>query len=267
MRALSGEQCKTVVENAATLLADYCSNHNLKTVVTGSSGGLDSAITLGIAQRACQLCELKSIGVIMPCGSSAESMILGRAAIDVFGANKLCIDLTSMAENMHILFGSSTDLPSSKIAYGNIKARLRMITLYHIAQLTGGMVLSTDNLSEYWMGFWTKHGDEGDFGMIQNILKGTELYDIAEYLGVPQEIVEAKPDDGLGVANGDEDQLGAPYPIVDRVMLEFLNRGDKTPADIPQEVVNKIIGRYRNTMFKRRGTVNLTREQLGLPSL
>ena len=93
-----------------------------------------------------------------------------------------------------------------KIRMGNIKARLRMIYLYNLASKSNGLVLSTDNFTEYMLGFWTLHGDVGDFGIIQKVLKGLELYDIARYLDVPQEIIDAKPDDGLGIAGGDEDR-------------------------------------------------------------
>ena len=165
-----------------------------------------------------------------------------------------------------------------KVAQGNIKARLRMITNYHIARMLGGMVMSTDNLSEYWMGFWTICGDVGDFGQIQNILKGSELMQIARYLNAPQGILEAIPDDGNDVGEGsDEGQLGADYPTIDRVMIDLIKNGfDPNGSEdqmsmlakvhgVPVETVKSLALRCLRGAYKRRGTLVLTREYLDLP--
>ncbi len=113
--------------------------------------------------------------------------------------------------------------------------------------------------------------------MIQHLLKGYELYKIAKYLGVPEEIIQAKPDDGLGVGNGDEDQLGASYPVIDRVMINLIQSGFQpdgdqsqlnrlpTIAGIHPELVRKIAQRCLNGAYKRKGTVVLSRKDLGLP--
>ncbi len=170
---------------------------------------------------------------------------------------------------------------SAKIAQGNTKARLRMMFgTYHIARmLKSGIVLSTDNLSEFWMAFWTICGDVGDFAMIQKMLKGLELYDIAEYLGVPEGTLKALPDDGLGIGNGDADQIGAFYPEVDTVMIYLIQHGFDPDGDRAQlenlmdvpgheaEVVRKIATRAINGTFKRHGTYVMTRAELGLPEI
>ena len=141
------------------------------------------------------------------------------------------------------------------------------------------MVLSTDNLSEYWMGFWTLDGDVGDYSPIQNLLKGHELYPIARYLGVPQETIDAKPDDGLGISAGDEAQLGAPYPVVDKVIIKQIQNGLKingslkqleslTPIkEVKDETIFSLVKRALKNAFKRKGTIMLTRKQLGLPPI
>lgn len=301
---LTEEQIKTAVESGAMSLADYCREHNIHYVVTGVSGGLDSAVTLGLARKACQLAEasgfkLASVGLIMPCDSAPEAEALGREAIEKFGAREVRLDLGPVFEYAYANLTAGTDEQikkilaetggerelkdwdeSRRIAQGNIKARLRMIFgTYHTARMVRGLVLSTDNLSEYWMAFWTLHGDVGDFGMIQHVLKGLELYDIARYLGVPEGIIAARPDDGLGVAGGDEDQLGAAYPALDRIMIKLLKSGfdpeggreqlDKLPEieGVPAETVRRLAGRCLAGAFKRRGSISLTRADLGLPKI
>ncbi|MBT6690891.1 MAG: NAD(+) synthase [Chloroflexi bacterium] len=303
---LSRDQIRTVVDRGAQSLLDYCRLHNIHYLVTGQSGGLDSAVTLGFAQRACQLAEannfqLTSVGLIMPCHSDESAERLGMKAIEKFGAKQMIIDLTPTFD--HAFNNSSlmshTDIQvrqilketggdksltewtwSQKIAQGNIKARLRMMYgTYHVARMMQGMVLSTDNLSEFWMAFWTINGDVGDYGIVQQIMKGLELYQIAEYLGVPDEILEAKPDDGLNVGNGDADQLGADYPTIDRIMVHLIQQGfdpdgsmdqlDGLPAidGVHYHIVRSIAERCLRGAFKRHGTIILSRENLDLPPI
>jgi NAD+ synthase len=299
---LSRTQISRTVQLGARALADYCIANDIHYVVTGSSGGLDSAVMLGFAREACRLAKgkkfkLTSVGLIMPCESHPDAERLGRKAIDKFGAKKIRINL-SPALNLATEIGSDVNSQiigilndtngrkainewnySLKIAKGNIKARLRMMFgTYHVARMMKGMVLSTDNLSEFWMAFWTICGDVGDFGIIQQMLKGLELYDVARYLGVPAEIIAAKPDDGLGIDSGDEAQLGASYPVLDRIMIQLIQAGfdpdgpreqlnslPKIEEDIPGSVVRKLATRAINGAFKRHGTFILSREQLELP--
>ena len=296
---LSKNKCAEVVLRAATLLLKYCQKMDIHFLVLGVSGGLDSAVVLGIAARARELGEkigfqLTIVCLILPSISSTESIDYGRAAIKKFGAEEGYLNLGSdflaidksfcnLNEQVAEILSkrSYREIPEKdrKIAEGNIRARLRMITLRHVARLLNGMVLSTDNLSEYWMGFWTLDGDVGDYSPIQNLLKGRELYPIARYLGVPKEIIVAKPDDGLGISSGDEAQLGASYPVVDKVMIKQIQNGLKINGSLKQlesltsisevkdETILSLVKRALKNAFKRKGPIMLTRKQLGLPPI
>ncbi len=302
---LSCDECAALADKAAGLLAKYCVNHDIYYVITGSSGGLDSAVTLALAQRACQIARQKydfhldSVGIIMPCQSHPDAERLGREAIKCFGAHEIRIDLTEVFhDNLHTVETTDRQIKgilettygdkaltswdwSQRIAQGNLKARLRMMYgTYHVARMMHGMVLSTDNLSEYWMAFWTINGDVGDYGMIQQVLKGLELYDLARYLGVPQEIIDAMPDDGLNIGNGDADQLGADYETIDRVMTTLIQQGFDPDGprnqlnttlpyvlDVKDTVLRGLATRALNGAFKRHGPIALTRSQLGLPEI
>jgi NAD+ synthase len=298
-------QIENTVFRAAKALKDYCVQNDVHYVITGSSGGLDSAVTLALAERAVKLAatdgfKLTSVGLIMPCHSKPDAEILGREAIQKFGAKEIRIDLSDVfdfampnlvagvdVQIKKILEETGGTKPlsewdwSQKIAQGNIRSRFRMVFgTYHVARMmTRAIVLSTDNLSEYWMAFLTINGDVGDFGMIQHMMKGLELYDIARYLRVPDGILAAKPDDGLGISGGDEDQLGAMYPVLDRTMVHLIQNGfnpdghiselDALPAcpHAPSETVAKLARRCVLGAHKRRGAIALSRAELGLPPL
>lgn len=299
---LTQQQIEIVVQHGAQALVDYCQQWKIHYVIVGSSGGLDSAVILGFAQRACQKAaekdfSLTSVGLIMPCHSSPKDKRLGEEAIRVFGAEEIYVKLDHIYDFIKknlfdqinidiedILLRGSTKTSkdwswSKKIAQGNIKARLRMIVAYHVARMLKGMVLSTDNLSEFWMSFWTLHGDVGDFSIVQNILKGLELYDVARYLKVPQEIIDRKPSDGLGITGTDEEQLGASYPVLDQVMTHLVQQDFNPEGSLDQlhnlpivpgaseEVVCSLAKRCLCGSFKRKVPIILSREDLGLLSI
>jgi len=305
---LNKRQIETAVKRGSHALFEYCRNNHIHFLIVGISGGLDSAVMLGFADRARQLARknnflLVPVGLIMPCESTFESVKLAEEVISAFKSERYFCDLTNeyraikimMDDNSlnhgiwEILYKYNKEIPphenainewdwSTKIANGNIKARLRMITNYHVARMMKGMVLSTDNLSEFWMAFWTICGDIGDFGVIQNILKGLELYDIAKYLGVPEGVLMAKPDDGLGISGGDEDQLGASYTVLDEIMINLIQKGFDIDGSLNQlnslpdighdkSQVKKIAERCLTGSYKRKGTVVLSRKYLGLPEI
>jgi NAD+ synthase len=300
---ITEDQVKKVVDRGSRFLANYCINGNIHYVVTGSSGGTDSAVTLGFAQRACALTKekgfnLTSVALILPCESEDEDVMKGYLAARKFGAEPIVLDIEpafgSVMEYVVKRLNSGLNQIleetggedalygwdwSSRVAQGNVKARLRMITLYHAARMLNGMVLSTDNLSEYWMGFWTICGDVGDFNLIQNIMKGKELYDIAKYLGVPGKITSAKPGDGLKVGGTAEDQLGADYPMIDTIMVKLIQSGFDPNGSISQlknlpqmegiapDILAKVATRCLRGTYKRQGTVIISREELGLLSI
>ena len=299
-------QAEDVILCMARLLLEYCIKHGIHHLFVGASGGLDSSVTLGVAARACALgaergYALTVVGVTMDCESDPNAKRLGMAAIQAAGAEHIHMNLTpifryskwwmeaqgvdvqlqDILKRTHGEYALKRWDDSMRVALGNWKARLRMMYgVYDLARKALGMVLSTDNLSEWWMAFWTICGDVGDFGPIQDVSKGYEMPMLARVLGVPQEIIDAQPDDGNKVAEGgDAAQLGGDYPTVDRVMIRLIQQGFDPDGSMDQldsiaevegvdpETVLQMATRCLRGAYKRRGTVRLTREQLGLPDL
>jgi nicotinamide-nucleotide amidase len=300
---LSREEAQRVIGQIRKGIQQYFRENGLTYAVFGKSEGLDSSVIAGLLS---DIEGVKPIGVIMPCESDPEAERIARIVLDHFNVPYLRVDLTREYHGLMGNFYSSDSiqgqlsnilgrdeeviktLPYRKLqASGNVKARLRMITLYHIAQLTGGIVISTDNLSELWMGFWTLNGDVGDLSPIQYLWKGLEEYTIAEELGVPGESLDAVPTDGLEVIPGgtDEDQLGLPYKELDRVIIALLqNRlgNGRRPMDdeiinISNELsdqlghspekINHIVRQIMRTNYKRNWPKAMTREEIGLTDI
>jgi nicotinamide-nucleotide amidase len=149
------------------------------------------------------------------------------------------------------------DSRAAKMRRGNIRARLRMITLYNLAGAHNGFVASTDNFSELAAGFWTLHGDVGDVAPIQSLTKSWEVPCLAELMGVPNSIVMAVPTDGLGIANGDEDQLGCSYLEFDVGMFSLMkNINIKADNERDQMILDRVKQRIVSSAFKRTNPYN-----------
>jgi NAD+ synthetase len=292
---LTEPQAVNVIANIRRLLQEYFQQHGLKYAVFGKSEGLDSSVIAGLLS---DIPGIQPIGVLMPIESKPEVKATAREVLDFYHIPSLEADLSeqfrslrdelsapgSIEAQLQQIADEDTKQRSAdrlKYARGNIKVRLRMITLYHIAQLLGGAVISTDNYSEFWMGFWTLNGDVGDIAPIQQVFKGTELYDIAQALHVPVSSLNAIPSDGLGITeNGyDHDQLGLPYPELDRVVVELLQsdfqniteekqgiveRQISDKLGFPLDRVRQVSARLISTEFKRHWPVVFTRQQVGL---
>lgn len=303
--SLSHEQANKTIAKIRLSIQTYFKENNLTYAIFGKSEGLDSSVIAGLLSN---LDGVKPIGVLLPCESRPDVEKSARSVLEHFNIPEIRVDLTTEFHSMMALYNSAGSVQDQLIqivrdyndehlldymirrrplAAGNIKVRLRMITLYHIAQLTGGLVISTDNLSELWMGFWTLNGDVGDFSPIQHIWKGLELHTIAQALDVPDEALAAVPTDGLEVIPGgtDEDQLGLPYHELDRVIVRLLqNKFDgsrrwlQTERDTlvhqiasetgyTPDAVTHVAQQLANTHFKRNWPAVVTREDAGLVNI
>lgn len=240
MKILSWNQANFINELAVHRLAGYIKTSGIKCLVLGISGGIDSAVVGAIGLRTVDRLkeEGRQINVnysFLDVQSHPDDLKRAREMALAFNFHLYEYDLTSWYEASPLLQLIPGNHPRTKVAMGNIKCRLRMIALYHFAQLTGGIYLDTDDLSEEYMGFWTKHGDEGDVKIIQHLTKD-EVYDLGEDLGVPKSILRSQPGDGLGVSvnNLASDQLGLPYMMIDYIISRFLQNDFDTEGHFDQ---------------------------------
>ena len=261
---------------------DYVKTSGVKSLIIGLSGGIDSTLTCALARKVCNQLGIKLIGVSLPSvWNKVEEVnnadITGESFCDEFHTYQ--IENLSRRITIKLTEGKYSAIKDEKVdpvAYhqlkirrGNAAARLRMIFLYNIAHENDGLVLSTDNFTEYLLGFWTLHGDVGDLGMIQSLWK-TEVYGLASYMLV-EELAKDKrswkahalhvasravPTDGLGVSTTDMDQLGAEsYEEVDKILVAYLN-------GYAVKLSHPVIKRHLRTRFKRNNPYNLRREDI-----
>lgn len=274
-----------VVNNIRRELRLYIRHHNLKALVIGMSGGIDSAVCAALAEPVCKESGVVLAGRSIPIETNKEDEIArAKAAGEVFCADFKEIDLTQLYKTVAPALnedhgGVAADHPI-KIRRGNIKARLRMMLLYDLAAKLRGLVLSTDNLTEYYLGFWTLHGDHADYGMIQNLWK-TEVYELSGYLvkgfleageerraNALQISIDAIPTDGLGITRSDCEQFGVEtYDLVDKTLQEWIEAKKDPDAHgerIKQLKNNPVVLRHEGSHFKRKWPIAISREAMGM---
>lgn len=261
---------KAVAEKIQRITKEYVEKANLKTLVIGESGGIDSALTSVLLRPVCDELGVKLIGrsITIETNTPEErkrSVMIGEAFCHDFHE----VDLTDLYRvTLSTIEEDPQEDPSTKefrLRVGNIKARMRMIYLYNLAQKYRGMVISTDNQTEWQLGFWTLHGDVGDFDPLFGLWK-TEVYKLANYMltTLPQQnqrealqaCIDCVPTDGLGITSSDVEQLGAAnYEEVDAALLAYMQDGSDA-------INQKVIARHKASAFKRINPVFITREEI-----
>ena len=180
--------------------------------IVGISGGKDSSVTAALCVEALGVDRV--IGVLMPCGVQAD-IDAAELLVSHLGIKHYVVNIKDAVEG---LTKNLPFLPSRQTAV-NMPARIRMTTLYAVAQSHNGRVANTCNLSEDWVGYATRFGDgAGDFGPISR-LTVAEVKAIGRVLGLPAALVDKVPIDGLS-GKTDEENLGFTYAALDRYIRE-----------------------------------------------
>ncbi len=237
---LEKEELEKQAQNAVTWIKEYVKRIGAKGVVVGNSGGKDSATVIAMATKA--LGKENVIAVSMPCHSISHDFEDAKLVADTFDVKFLKVDLSNTYNEMEKEIQSAMGKNLSKEATINMKPRLRMTTLYGIAQSLGYLVIGTGNLCEAMVGYTTKWGDNSsDFNPIGNFTVD-EVLAIGKYLGVPEKILKKAPNDGLG-GKTDEEKMGIQYSQI----AEMIETGNTD-----ENAKKEILKRYNASKHKRK---------------
>jgi len=232
-------------EDAVDLLTDFIRDRvtgaGFTRGVLGVSGGVDSALTTYLAARA-----LGPENVLVPSEGSMED---AQAVIKDTGVRAKTLPITAAVE------GVLSNLPDvDHLRKGNIMARVRMIYNYDQAKAFGGLVLGTGNKTEILLGYATLHGDGAfDLDPLGDLYK-TQVWNLAEHIGVPEQIIRKPPSADLWPGQTDEEELGFTYQDVDQVLYQLVEEGksiqDCVRAGFSETFVREVIARVNRYRFK-----------------
>ena len=195
--------------------------------VVGISGGKDSSIVAALCVAA--LGKERVIGVLMPNGEQSDIDCAKQLVAYLSIPNYVCNVKAGVDGVLAALDSCGVEI--SKQTRVNLPPRVRMATLYALSQSLNGRVANTCNLSEDWVGYSTRYGDAaGDFSPLGK-LTVQEVKAIGRYLGLPENLVEKVPSDGLS-GKTDEDNLGFTYAALDRYIRVGVCEDDLTIARI-----------------------------------
>ena len=204
--------------------------------VIGISGGKDSSVAAALCVEA--LGKDRVIGVLMPKGEQAD-IDCAIKLVNHLGIKNYTVNISKTVEALKDALPKEIEISAQTVT--NIPPRVRMTTLYAISQSNNGRVVNTCNLSEDWVGYSTRYGDSvGDFSPLSH-LTVNEVKQIGYVLGLPRDLVDKIPIDGL-TDKTDEDNLGFTYAVLDKYIRTGICEDEKT-----KELIDK---KHKANLFK-----------------
>ena len=226
--------------NISNWISDYVKKNNIKSLVVGISGGIDSAVTSTL----CAMTGFKTIVVTMPIHQKKSETDRGKKHSLWLKNNFSSIDIVNinLTKVYDQLICTVPDRYNNPLALANTRARIRMSTLYMIAGSSNGLVVGTGNkVEDFGVGFFTKYGDGGvDISPIAGLMK-SEVYILAKKMNIINEILIALPTDGLWEdGRTDEDQLGVTYDELEWAMNweEKNNKSEKILSKKEKNIID-----------------------------
>jgi len=238
--------CEQAYQNIINGIKNYFNNSGFKKAVLGVSGGLDSSVVLKLAVDALGAENVTAL-LLPETGITSQENVSHAKILCEF----LKVQNFTHPINSYMLNYATIPWKQGETAYINTKARIRATILYNYANTFNALVLGTSNKSELMLGYGTKHGDlASDILVIGDLFK-TEVYELAEFLNIPPEIIQKAPSAELYKDQTDEAELGASYPELDTV-LKQVDLGEEMLIEKGMNpiIVRKVFQRIKTNMHK-----------------
>ena len=230
---------------------DEVTNAGFSKAVIGLSGGVDSALVAYLATEA--LGKESVLAVLLPYKSSnPDSVSDAKSVVDVLGIRSEKVDISPMVD----AYAQSNEGEMDNIRKGNVMARQRMIVLYDVSMRERALVIGTSNKTEILLGYGTQFGDLAcAINPIGDLYK-TQVWHLAETIGVPKKIVEKKPTADLWAGQTDEEELGFAYKLVDQLLYFMIDErhtdDELTLLGFEKNLIEKVKRLIQRNQFKRR---------------
>jgi NAD+ synthase len=244
-------------------------------LVLGLSGGIDSAVVCALSTMAAG--PTRVIATIMPIHSRQEDMRDAELVASAFEVVPQIIDLVTTHDSLIAAMPSeratgledanvdpSRQATRRQLALANVKPRLRMTTLYYLANRYNGLVVGTGNKTELAIGYFTKYGDGGVDILPLGDLNKTEVRGLARALGVPEPVISKAPSAGLWEGQTDEAEIGVSYDDLDRALALVAGGGHRESLD--PETMDRVSALVAASEHKRRAIPVFRRDAVDVVS-
>ncbi|MDF1557492.1 MAG: NAD+ synthase [ANME-2 cluster archaeon] len=245
---------EATTKKIARFIRSYIKYSGTRGAVIGLSGGIDSAVTTYLAVKA--LGRENVLCVIMPERNltPAEDVLDATDVTNILNIESSVVDISDILNTFIISIPEMVE--DDLMSLGNLKARIRMSTLYYYANMMNRLVVGTGNRTELLLGYFTKYGDGGvDIEPLGNLFK-TQVRELAVYLDIPKHIIDKPPSAGLWAGQTDEKELGLTYEEIDNTLAALLDF--EQPMEyvvnrygIEEAVITGLIARIEKNVHKR----------------
>ncbi len=237
-------------EVLVNFLKEETEKTGLNNLVIGLSGGVDSALSAALAVEA--LGKDHVFAYCLPYKtSSSKSLEDAKKVAGFLGINCEVIDISPYADAYLNVF----DHYIGNVRFGNVCARMRMVTLFDLSAAHGALVLGTSNKTELLLGYGTWYGDMASALNPVGDLYKTQVWGLAEYMGIPKEVIEKHPTADLWQDQTDEGELGFSYRDVDKLLFEMIdkrkNKKELIRMGFDEKFIDEVTRRIKANQFKR----------------